>query len=907
MKKTMLRRIAACAVLAVFMTSALPTAVSVGAITASIGSGGNSGSVSGSISAGKGNGNSAGVTGSISPGTGNSGNSAGVTGSISPGTGNGGNSAGVTGSISPGTGNSSNSAGVTGSISPGTGNGSSSAGAAGSISLPENNNDDDIFPSSIVLNGSSCITLSEGDRETLSVTVYPYNADNRTVVWTSSNSDVVSVESTYQDSTVINAKKSGTAVITACTSNGLSTSCTVKVQTLPQSITLSQGSLYLKAGDTAALTATVYPCDAKDRTVLWSSSDTSVATVVNGKVTAKKAGTATITAMTSNGKTAVCKVTVKKDKVLPKGVFLTYSTLKMSVNDVRTLSATINPSDADDKTLVWTSSDTSVATVVNGKVTAKKIGKAVITVTTSNGKTAKCNVTVEKAEILPDYVSTYQKKVNMAKGSSMGAPYTVYPSDATDKSVTITSSSSTVVKVGKNQRLEAVGVGTAVITITTVNGKSDTCTVTVKPAEINIKMPISYTAYIGESLDLKDITKLVTSDKSISLNDITYTIQDVVHYENENLAASELSGSILTPTRAGRKIIMAKYGDTFDYCYITCDPQEYKELNKVKSFTVSQTSVTGEAGEQIRLTVSLTPSTVDASKVHINWYSEDPEIACIKNDGMLTLKKKGTTRIKVSLDKAKYSPIYCIVTVNESEKTYDGAVSDVYALLYEADKTGYIRKGEKIKLDYYLSSADADRSKVKVKWRLGENSTGVILDEDGTITGIEGGSATVWLDTVSYTGNADPTYCRISVKLSRQEVFAKQKAFAEEMLYYCNLERAKAGVKPLKLMDDLSYLSQIRAEEQAGCYKIDHTRPDGSPWTTVFEYASIKHYASGENVALNCGTAESCVKAFMASKGHRENILRPEFTHLGVGVVFADNACTKGSICNQIFIESPEK
>ena len=824
MKKTMLRRIAACAVLAVFMTSALPTAVSVGAITASIGSGGNSGSVSGSISAGKGNsGNSAGVTGSISPGKGNSSNSAGVTGSISPGTGNGSSSAGVTGSISPGTGNGSNSAGVTGSISPGTGNGGNSAGAAGSISLPENNNDDDIFPSSIVLNGSSCITLSEGDRETLSVTVYPYNADNRTVVWTSSNSDVVSVESTYQDSTVINAKKSGTAVITACTSNGLSTSCTVKVQTLPQSITLSQGSLYLKAGDTAALSATVYPCDAKDRTVLWSSSDT------------------------------------------------------------------------------------SVATVVNGKVTAKKIGKAVITVTTSNGKTAKCNVTVEKAEILPDYVSTYQKKVNMTEGSSMDAPYTVYPSDATDKSVTITSSSSAVVKVGKNQRLEAVGVGTAVITITTVNGKSDTCTVTVKPAEINIKMPISYIAYIGESIDLKDITKLVTSDKSISLNDITYTIQDVVHYENENLAASELSGSILTPTRAGRKIIMAKYGDTFDYCYITCDPQEYKELNKVKSFTVSQTSVTGEAGEQIRLTVSLTPSTVDASKVHINWYSEDPEIACITNDGMLTLKKKGTTRIKVSLDKAKYSPIYCIVTVNESEKTYDGAVSDVYALLYEADKTVYIRKGEKIKLDYYLSSADADRSKVKVKWRLGENSTGVTLDEDGTITGIEGGSATVWLDTVSYTGNADPTYCRISVKLSRQEVFAKQKAFAEEMLYYCNLERAKAGVKPLKLMDDLSYLSQIRAEEQAGCYKIDHTRPDGSPWTTVFEYASIKHYAKGENVALNCGTAESCVKAFMASKGHRENILRPEFTHLGVGVVFADNACTKGSICNQIFIESPEK
>ncbi len=162
-------------------------------------------------------------------------------------------------------------------------------------------------------------------------------------------------------------------------------------------VTLNKSKLSLVVGKTATLKATVTPKSASKK-LSWKSSNSKVAKVKNGKVTAKKAGKATITVQNGDGKKATCKVTVTKTapkKKQPTKVTLNKKKLSLKIGSSATLKATVSPSGAVKK-LSWKSSNKKVATVKNGKVTAKKKGKATITVTTGNGKKAVCQVTVTK-------------------------------------------------------------------------------------------------------------------------------------------------------------------------------------------------------------------------------------------------------------------------------------------------------------------------------------------------------------------------------------------------------------------------------------------------------------------------------------------------------------------------------
>ena len=169
-----------------------------------------------------------------------------------------------------------------------------------------------------------------------------------------------------------------------------------------EKVSLNKSATTLTEGESETLTATITPSNATgDKTVKWSSSNEAVATVdSNGKVTAKKAGTAVITATSSNGKTAGCTVTVKQKEIAITGISLNKSATSLTEGESETLTATITPSNATgDKTVKWSSSNEAVATVdSNGKVTAKKAGTAVITATSSNGKTAGCTVTVKQKD-----------------------------------------------------------------------------------------------------------------------------------------------------------------------------------------------------------------------------------------------------------------------------------------------------------------------------------------------------------------------------------------------------------------------------------------------------------------------------------------------------------------------------
>ena len=281
--------------------------------------------------------------------------------------------------------------------------------------------------------------------------------------------------------------------------NGIKFSTSGIPQTvMPTSISVSPTSLSLTVGGVYTLRKTISPSNATT-TVTWLSSNKNVATVdKNGKVTAKAAGTATITVRTSNGKSANCKVTVKS---VPSSVKLSRNKATRGVGDTYQLKATVSPNNAV-TTLTWSSSNSGVVSVdKNGKITPKKPGTATITVRTSNGKSANCKVTVKSA---PSSVKLSRNKATRGVGDKYQLTATLTKNSMS--TLKWSSSNSKVVSVDKNGKITPKKTGTAVITVRTHNGKTANCTVKVKSAPSSVKLSkSSLNLKSGKSFQLKAV------------------------------------------------------------------------------------------------------------------------------------------------------------------------------------------------------------------------------------------------------------------------------------------------------------------------------------------------------------------------------------------------------------------
>lgn len=237
--------------------------------------------------------------------------------------------------------------------------------------------------------------MIEGNSISLVATILPEDAENQNVIWSSSNKAVASVKDGE-----VTAVSVGEATITAKSEDGgKKATCKVVVSAkhIPvSSVTLDKEEVSLVLEDKMTLTATVTPDNASNKTILWTSSDESIVTVTDGEVTALKVGEATITATSEDGdKKASCKVTVNAKPVPVTGVSLNKQKARVFINDELTLTATVAPEDATNKTLVWTTSNALVATVKNGVVKGISVGEADITVKTEDGNhSATCKVSV---------------------------------------------------------------------------------------------------------------------------------------------------------------------------------------------------------------------------------------------------------------------------------------------------------------------------------------------------------------------------------------------------------------------------------------------------------------------------------------------------------------------------------
>ena len=249
-------------------------------------------------------------------------------------------------------------------------------------------------------------------------------------------------------------------------------------------VKLSASSLALTEGDVARLTATVEPADATDKTVVWSSDSPEIAEVdQEGNVTAKSEGEAVITAV-SGDVSGTCTVVVSKRIIPVTSVAVIPEYVELTEGDSKALMVRIQPSDATDKTVVWSSDAPEIVEVSDGgRITAISEGTAVITAT-SGDVSGTCTVVVSKPYIPVSSVKINLSSLELTQGEVVSLTVTVEPANATDKTVVWRSDDSDVASVDQEGNVTAVSQGNTVITAE-CGDMSATCVVTVFPAELH--------------------------------------------------------------------------------------------------------------------------------------------------------------------------------------------------------------------------------------------------------------------------------------------------------------------------------------------------------------------------------------------------------------------------------------
>lgn len=294
-----------------------------------------------------------------------------------------------------------------------------------------------------------------------------------------------------------------------------------------KSITLTPKSATINIGEDIDLNVTIEPEDASDQSVTWRSSDSNIASVSsNGKVTGVGAGNVTITVTTNDGnKIDSCNITVNPAATDKKITSISLSgSNSVAIGQNITLTTTILPEDATNKTLEWSSSDPQKATVdQNGVVRGVAEGDVTITAKAKDGSdvTGTHKVKVTNANVLATGVTLNKTTASIGVNETLQLTATVKPDNATNKTIDWTSSNDSVVSVNANGLVTGKKAGTATITAKVKDSNpavTATCTVTVTANSLTIS-PTSLTMSLsgsGSTGSIKGTTVPSTFAKNIT-------------------------------------------------------------------------------------------------------------------------------------------------------------------------------------------------------------------------------------------------------------------------------------------------------------------------------------------------------------------------------------------------------
>ena len=626
-----------------------------------------------------------------------------------------------------------------------------------------------VIPVSGITVDKETLSIVEGEDATLTATVAPEDASDKTFAWSTSDEKVATVDENGK----VTAVAAGTATITATTTDGGKTAkceVTVEAKVIPvEGVTVDKETLEMVEGDEATLAATVAPEEATDKTVAWSTSDEAVATVdAEGKVTAVAPGTATITVTTTDGeKTAKCEVTVSAKVIPVESVALDKETLEMVEGDEASIAATVTPEEATDKTVKWTSSDETVATVdAEGKVTAGKAGTATITAKSDDGgKTATCAVTVEAKVIPVEGVEFAEATISVIEGQAGKVSVVFKPETPTNTNVTFESADPAVATVDAEGNVTGVAPGATTITVTTEDGgMTATCDVTVEPKPIPVsKVEINRTA-INLIVESSAILVATVSPEDATNKNVVWSSSD------ESIVKVDQKGEV-TAVKVGKATVTVTTedgGKTFD-CEVTVSDKPIQ----VTGVSIYPSSRTINVGYSYQLTANITPA--DATNHEVKWTSSNTSIATVDETGKVTAIKPGTATITVkTANNGKTAT--CKITVPENITVKKGSteITENYTLVVDLGESVQLMpfdktKNTEIRTMLSPSSITTSNSSVAEVGLVYAGGAGGISAYNGwKITGKKSGTATV---TMKYSNMTR----RITVKVKEYTIYYNNK------------------------------------------------------------------------------------------------------------------------------------
>lgn len=450
------------------------------------------------------------------------------------------------------------------------------------LSLSSCGDDDKPVVQSIEISKSEA-SVKIGEKITLTVSHSPADLPAPEYEWNSSDETIATVENG-----VVYGKAVGEATISVSSFNlGLKDICKITVTPIEATgIKLSESEKTMTTGESFRLEYTIEPENTTNKEVEWESSDKTIATVnENGEVTAIADGECTITVKVKGSDTSA-KCVVKVNPIKVTGVTLNETTKSIEAGESFTLTATVSPENAKDKSIKWSSSDPNIAKVENGLVTALEKGTCNIIATTNDGNfKAQCAVNV-----LPSLVKGVQfteSSVKVLNGESYTLSYSILPENAENKNVKFSSSAPNIISVDNNGKVTALKEGTSTITITTEDG-GHTATCEVVSAEISDFMDLR----IGSS-SIVSINGYITGSvycyiTNTSSKEISLTKFEVKDGSTGNIVLYTDEATKLGSLKAGQSINL---GGQLRYVYLpifswtfTYEGKEYQVSEQYKSY-----------------------------------------------------------------------------------------------------------------------------------------------------------------------------------------------------------------------------------------------------------------------------------------------------------------------------------
>lgn len=509
----------------------------------------------------------------------------------------------------------------------------------------------------VSLNHSSC-SINVGNSISLIPTVQPNNADNKAIVWQSSNPNVASVN----NDGLVTALSCGNAVITAFSKENanINATCEIVVHQPLQSISLTPTHINLKAGEIyEGLSVSYNPTSADNKNVTWQSSNPSIATVDNnGKITAITGGETRITVTSKENPLikAECIVSVIQPVT---GISINKPAIELIEEESERLIATITPDNASNKNINWTSSDISVAMVSpDGTVYAIKPGQATIMATTVDGGfVALCKVTVKAKVIMATAIRLSHTSETIAIGETLQLNAVLEPENVTNSNISWTSTNPNVATVNSTGLIQALAQGTTQIIATTTDGSnlSAICEIAVEKQFIEISQiqisPSNVRIPVGKSVKLNAI---ITPGNATSKNVLWSST-------NSSVATVSQDGNVEAISE-GEAVIIASTQDGSNLS-ATCNISVYNDIILISEIILNPVNFEGKENESATINAVVIPE--NATNKQLRWYSSNDNVAVV-NDGVVKLEKRGTAIITAEALDGSNVKSECTVVVSDS-------------------------------------------------------------------------------------------------------------------------------------------------------------------------------------------------------------------------------------------------